>query len=72
LIVRVGGDEFVCMMPGTTIEDARQRFGAIQTTLAADVNPCAIKAGFAGLVDGESAGDLIQRADADLLGSALS
>ena len=35
-IVRVGGDEFVCVMSGATIEDARQRFDAIHDALARD------------------------------------
>jgi diguanylate cyclase (GGDEF)-like protein len=70
LIVRVGGDEFVCVMPGATIEHARQRFGAIQAALAADSEPCEITIGFAGLERGEAADQLIQRADADMLATA--
>ncbi|MGO9793808.1 MAG: diguanylate cyclase domain-containing protein [Solirubrobacteraceae bacterium] len=66
LIVRVGGDEFVCVLPDATIEDARQRFGAIQTGLAADPERCEIKVGFAELAKGDSTADLIQRADDEL------
>jgi diguanylate cyclase (GGDEF)-like protein len=72
LIVRIGGDEFVCVMSGATIESAHQRFDAIQTTLAADRYPCEIKVGFAALADEDTAADLIARADAELPASARS
>ena len=65
-IVRLGGDEFLCVMSGATINDAHQRFAVIQTTLATDPDPCAIKIGFAALAAGDSAAELIQRADAEL------
>jgi diguanylate cyclase (GGDEF)-like protein len=66
LIVRIGGDEFMCVMSGATIEYAHQRFAAIRTTLAAGRYPCQIKVGFAALADTDTAADLIQRADAEL------
>jgi diguanylate cyclase (GGDEF)-like protein len=72
LIVRIGGDEFMCVMSGASIEYAHQRFAAIQTTLAADRYPCEIKIGFAALTDQDAAADLIQRADAELPASARS
>jgi diguanylate cyclase (GGDEF)-like protein len=70
LIVRVGGDEFLCVMSGATIQDARQRFASVQTMLAADPDPLAIKVGFAALGPRDSAAELIQRADAELPTSA--
>jgi len=66
LIVRHGGDEFLCVMSGATIELARQRFDAIQAALAADPDPARIKVGFAALAPQDSARQLIERADADL------
>ena len=66
LIVRHGGDEFLCVMSGATVELARQRFDAIQTALANDPDPAAIKVGFAELAAQDSARELIERADADL------
>jgi len=66
LIVRQGGDEFLCAMSGATIEDARQRFGSVQAALAEDPDPCEIKVGFASLAPEDSARELIERADADL------
>ena len=70
LIVRVGGDEFLCVMSGATIQDARQRFASIQTRLTAAPDPPAIKVGFAALGPRDSAAELIQRADAELPTSA--
>jgi diguanylate cyclase (GGDEF)-like protein len=66
MIVRIGGDEFLCVMSGATIEDARQRFGAVHLALAADPDPCEIKVGFAALTPQDSAAELIERADSDL------
>jgi len=66
LIVRIGGDEFLSVMSGATIEDARQRFAAIQTALADDPDRCEIKVGFAALEADDSATELIKRADAEL------
>ncbi|MGA2926154.1 MAG: GGDEF domain-containing protein [Solirubrobacteraceae bacterium] len=69
-IVRLGDDEFLCVMPGATIQDARQRLGAIQTALATNHDPCEIKIGFAELTPEDNAAKLIQRADAELLKAA--
>jgi diguanylate cyclase (GGDEF)-like protein len=66
VIVRLGGDEFLCAMPGATIRDARQRFGAIQASLAAHSDPSQIKYGFAELNQEDSTAELIERADAEL------
>jgi diguanylate cyclase (GGDEF)-like protein len=66
LIVRVGGDEFVCALSGATLEEARRRFDSVQVTLAADPQPCEIKVGFADLAPTEHASDVIDRADTDL------
>src|ERR1035437_1377086 len=66
LIVRIGGDEFLSVMSGATIKDARQRFVAIETALAVDPDQCEIKVGFAALEADDSAAELIKRADAEL------
>jgi PleD family two-component response regulator len=57
-------------MSGATIEDARQRFGAVQIALAPDLDQCEIKVGFAALAPGDKAAELIERADAELLTSS--
>jgi diguanylate cyclase (GGDEF)-like protein len=66
LIVRLGGDEFLSVMSGTTIEDAHQRFAAIQAALRGEPQRCEIKVGFAALAPQDSAAALINRADAEL------
>jgi diguanylate cyclase (GGDEF)-like protein len=69
LIVRVGGDEFLCAMSGVSIEDARRRFGVTQTALAAGPDRCKITVGFATLALQDTAAELIARADAELTSS---
>jgi PleD family two-component response regulator len=65
LIVRMGGDEFICVMSDATVEIARRRFGAVQADLAADTTDrCEIRFGVAELAPEDSALDLVKRADA--------
>ncbi len=64
LIVRVGGDEFVCAMSTAELPDARKRFSAIASDLAASAD--AVRTGFAQLTGQETAAELIARADAEL------
>jgi diguanylate cyclase (GGDEF)-like protein len=47
LIVRIGGDEFLRVMSGATIDDAHERFNLIQASLAGDSDGCKIKVGCA-------------------------
>ncbi len=72
LIVRLGGDEFLCAMPNMAQAEAHQRFNAIATAFAADSQPGALRTGFAELAPGESATELIARADARLNDSRSS
>jgi diguanylate cyclase (GGDEF)-like protein len=67
LIMRFGGDEFVCVLPNTDVEGVRGRFADVSAALAAGPAAGAITVGFAALIDSDSAEDLIRRADADLL-----
>lgn len=66
LIVRLGGDEFLCAMSGANRNDARTRFRAIRAALAAEPHSAQIKVGFATLSPQDSVDALIQRADAEL------
>jgi diguanylate cyclase (GGDEF)-like protein len=66
LIIRLGGDEFLCAMSSATIQEGRQRFANVQATLATGPDPCRIKIGFAALAPEDSVADLIERADAEL------
>jgi diguanylate cyclase (GGDEF)-like protein len=63
LIVRLGGDEFLCALSGITVKSVRERFRAIESALAADPEPVRIKVGFATLTTDDSAAELLKRAD---------
>lgn len=67
LIVRLGGDEFLCAMPDMSPVDARERFRAIAASLTGNGDAAAIRTGFAELKPGEPAATLIERADGDLI-----
>ena len=67
LVVRLGGDEFLCALPNVTLVEARARFDRLRTDLAGSGSSVGI--GCTELRDGDSADDLVGRADSDLLTS---
>jgi diguanylate cyclase (GGDEF)-like protein len=67
LIMRFGGDEFVCAMPDVDVSDVRQRFIEVSNVLAAGPTGASITVGFAELDADDLPESLIRRADADLL-----
>ena len=67
LIMRFGGDEFVCALPNMNIRDAHRRFADISKALAEGPTGGSISVGFATLGESDSAETLIHRADEDLL-----
>lgn len=67
LIIRVGGDEFVCAMSNMTLLDARERFVHVAAMLAAASDGGAIRYGLAELTPDDSATELIARADRELI-----
>jgi diguanylate cyclase (GGDEF)-like protein len=67
LIMRFGGDEFVCALPNVDVRGVRQHFTEVSNALAAGPTRGSITVGFAELGEDDSAADLIRRADADLL-----
>ena len=69
LIIRMGGDEFLCALSDVTAEVAAERFEAVQLALATQDRPRAFRAGIAELVSGDSLTALIERADAQLAGN---
>ena len=64
LIIRVGGDEFLCVLSDITVEEARQRVAAVGERLAGGQAGGSISVGVAQLEPDDSPGDLIARADA--------
>ena len=66
LVIRYGGDEFVCVMEGLTLQQAGQRVGLIDAALAAGPARASVSLGCAELLPGESAPALVARADAAL------
>jgi len=64
LVIRWGGDEFVCSLPGAGLEAAQRAMDDIRTEVAARTG-CTFSTGFAEVgLDGD-AGLLVARADAD-------
>jgi len=62
LVVRYGGDEFVCGFPALDMKDAAERFARINEDLAAR-DEASVAFGIAELEAGDSLMDLIRRAD---------
>ena len=66
LIIRYGGDEFVCAVSGFTMADAAARLRLVNVALAALPERASVTVGLAELAADETAADLIARADAAL------
>ena len=67
VIVRYGGDEFVCVMSDLAAAEARERFDKVTDVLRGVDMKYSITFGIAEAVEGESLETLIARADAELL-----
>lgn len=67
MIVRFGGDEFVCVMSDLGPLDARERFDKVAEVLRELDAKHSVTFGIAEAVAGESLEALITRADTDLL-----
>ncbi len=67
VIVRYGGDEFLCAMPHVTTAAARERLEAVAATVAEADDRYAISFGLAALEPGDGLEELVGRADASLL-----
>jgi diguanylate cyclase (GGDEF)-like protein len=67
LVIRLGGDEFLCVLPGVTQGETQRRFEGLAIEL--DEGPAlrSMSFGVSQLRDGDSLGDLIDRADRDLM-----
>ncbi len=66
LIIRYGGDEFVCGLSGTDIAETARRFDAIGVAIKANAG-VGISVGLAALGTGDTLDQLTERADAAML-----
>jgi diguanylate cyclase (GGDEF)-like protein len=65
-IVRVGGDEFVCMLGDTTLHGARGHLAEVEAALRATTAVCTISCGLVELRPEEQLDELMARGDAEL------
>ena len=66
LMVRMGGDEFLCALPDVSVEEAAARFGDLSRGLNGSTGN-SVSIGFSELRESDSADTLVRRADSDLL-----
>jgi anti-sigma regulatory factor (Ser/Thr protein kinase) len=67
VVVRVGGDEFVCSLSGIDIDAVRERFRLVSADLATGPDPGSISVGLDERMAGDSVDDVVNRADAALV-----
>ncbi|GAC1445311.1 MAG: hypothetical protein NVSMB55_25710 [Mycobacteriales bacterium] len=66
LVIRYGGDEFVCALPGMTEPDAARRFALVHLLLAEQADAGSVTIGLAQLHADDTVTGLLRRADSDL------
>ncbi|GAC1311757.1 MAG: hypothetical protein NVS2B3_13260 [Vulcanimicrobiaceae bacterium] len=66
LVIRYGGDEFVCVFSGLDVADAIARCARVDVALGEAPEDGSISVGIAQLETGDSVGMLLARADASL------
>ena len=72
LVIRLGGDEFLCVLPGVSVDQARARFEDLNAELWSASPQGSVSIGVSELHDHETQPDLIDRADNDLLAARRS
>lgn len=65
LVIRIGGDEFVCAMSNISRAEVQARFRQIATALESRDDDAAITIGYGELGTDDTAADLMERADED-------
>jgi diguanylate cyclase (GGDEF)-like protein len=65
-VIRYGGDEFVCVMGGLTAAGARERLSTANAALGAMTEDGSFTAGVSEWAAGDSATELVRRADQSL------
>ena len=65
-VVRVGGDEFICALPGAVLDEARDVLAQVQQELSAGGCTTTLSYGLASLETGDSLTALITRSDQNL------
>jgi diguanylate cyclase (GGDEF)-like protein len=68
LVLRLGGDEFLCALPSVTLAQARARFDDLRQQLL-ESGDSSVSVGLSELRDSDTADEFIKRADRDLLSS---
>lgn len=66
IVIRFGGDEFVCLLTGLTCEQALDRLALVSSEVAARADGATLSVGCTDLREGDSLDDLIARADDEL------
>ena len=66
LIIRFGGDEFLCVIPGVSMDEAADRLATVNANLAGSLEQASVTTGLADLRPDDSLDGLIERADAAL------
>jgi diguanylate cyclase (GGDEF)-like protein len=67
LVLRYGGDEFLCALSGTDVEGARRRFDEVARDLTERSSKASVSMGLAALANSDTLEELTARADAALL-----